>query len=235
VRQPGIAVAQVTGIVHRFSPGPYVRFDGMASLRAVGSEVSVGSSAGMRWWAATLLAGCLLVAAGCDGDADETAPTPETESPTTEDSTEPTTAAGPVEPTLPPEAEGSSPQAAKAFVRYYVDILNYAFVTGDVQRLRFESSKDCAGCEEYAVFIRDMYEAGGFYDGEGWFIDQVRPTANLGTQVVFTVSGQILSARYKESKSDEVKYAEPESLLFSLGLREEGNSWKASSIVAGET
>ena len=94
---------------------------------------------GGRRWAAVVVVVCALGVAGCTGDSDDAVPTPTTASSTTVGPTEPTTPDGPVEPTVPAEAKGGSAAAAKAFVGYYIELLNYAHQSrGDTEALRPE-------------------------------------------------------------------------------------------------
>ena len=74
-----------------------------------------------------------LLLGGCTDDEPDP-DVPETSSPSTP--TTETSAAAPVEPTLPPEAEGKGPKAAEAFVRHYYDSVDYAQQTGDTKHLR---------------------------------------------------------------------------------------------------
>ncbi len=87
--------------------------------------------------ASPLLAAC---SAGSEDESANPAPTAEP-TPTLGQagSPEPT---GPqvTEPTLPAAARGSSVRSAKAFVRHYIDLLNYAMVTGDTRAFRAVSA-----------------------------------------------------------------------------------------------
>ena len=91
---------------------------------------------GGRRWAAVVIVACALGVTGCTGDSDGAEPTPTTASSTTVGPTDTTTPTGPVEPTVPAEAQGGSAAAAKAFVGYYIELLNYAMVTGDTEAFR---------------------------------------------------------------------------------------------------
>jgi hypothetical protein len=106
--------------------------------------------------------------AGCQGNpappplaSTSTSPTP---------SPSPTTAA----PTLPVEAQGTSKAAAKAFVRHYIDVLNYAGPTGDHDAIRQLSDSECAACTAIADFIEQVKTRGGQIDGEGWTVREVK-------------------------------------------------------------
>ena len=76
-------------------------------------------------------------------------------------------------PTLPPEARGTSKAAAKAFVRHWIEVLNYAGPTGDTAALRQLSDEDCAACRAIADFIEQIYGGGGQIRGEGWDVQTV--------------------------------------------------------------
>ncbi len=49
-------------------------------------------------------------------------------------------------PTLPEAAKGDGPKAAEAFVRHYVDLINYGLATLDSDPLAEASTEDCDGC-----------------------------------------------------------------------------------------
>ncbi len=72
-----------------------------------------------------------LLLAGCS-DAE---PTPQMPDPTASSSPPAVeTDTGPVEPTLPPEAEGDGNEAAEAFVAHYFAAIDYAQATGEAGR-----------------------------------------------------------------------------------------------------
>ena len=104
--------------------------------------------------------------AGCTSNAEPT-PLPEP-SPS---SASPSPSATP--PSLPPEAEGTSPQAAKAFARHYVDVINYAARTGDTNDLRELGTADCVSCEAIASNIEKIYNAGGHIESESWEVHSI--------------------------------------------------------------
>jgi hypothetical protein len=124
-----------------------------------------------RTIATVISAACLSgVLIGCsDGDSDdppdsglpsksETSPTSPT-TPTTEPTpTEPT---GRSAPELPAAATKYTKAGAIAFVRFYLELLNYATHTGDVDPIHQYSTNDCAGCQDDARFYRALYARGG--------------------------------------------------------------------------
>lgn len=120
---------------------------------------------------------------GCTSSAEPT-PLPEPTDPTS-----PSASASATPPTLPPEAEGTSPRAAKAFARHYVDLINYAARTGDTQDLRKLGAPGCVSCKAIASNIEKIYNAGGHIESHGWKVTVVstvpaqphlRPILDLG-------------------------------------------------------
>jgi len=123
--------------------------------------------------APVVLAGALTVGlvVSCSAEAGpRAAPTPSVTSPATT-STEPTPDASPkpdpVEPRLPAAAKANTRAGAEAFVRYYIDLLNYAANTGDTRALRAAAAR-CPGCSDYAALYEKTYEAGGYFRDPGW-------------------------------------------------------------------
>lgn len=111
---------------------------------------------------AALAVGVVLTT-GCQSNA---APPPlESTSPSPTPSPSPTQA---VAPALPPEAEGTDEAAAKAFVRHYIELINYAMLTGDTSGLRALSSPVCSTCAAIVDRIDKVYGNGGHLEGAGW-------------------------------------------------------------------
>lgn len=97
----------------------------------------------------------------------------------------------PTPPAMPAEAEGTSPAAAKAFVRHYFEQINYAALSGDTETLRELSTDDCESCDAIASNVERIYNAGGHMETEGWKLSVVssvpsrpslRPAFDLGVQ-----------------------------------------------------
>lgn len=116
-----------------------------------------------------------LLLAACQGNPEPPPLDGTPTSPSPSRTTSPTVAA----PSLPPEAEGTSPTAAKAFVRHYVDLVNYAMATGDTGPMQAASAPNCESCAGVEVRIRGVYEAGGSIESNGW---QVRSLALVPLQ-----------------------------------------------------
>ncbi len=128
--------------------------------------------------ASLAMVGCTGGAPAAQPDPPESteAPTPQTptddttDEPTREATDEPTD-----KPTKPPIAEPKLPisatkptrQGAEAFVEYYVELLNYARVTGDITPLR-SATRNCHGCSLFADLYKRTYQRGGSFRGLDW-------------------------------------------------------------------
>lgn len=145
-----------------------------------------------------------LVLAGCGGDPE--AP-PDPTATTSGVSTTPSTPPTPSAPALPEAAMANTKAGAIAFVRHYVDLINHAQRTGDVEVLAAVEAAGCESCASGRKYLRDVYGAGGHINGgelrveiagalrnrsiDGWTIDGrleygpqtvIRPTAPTPTE-----------------------------------------------------
>jgi hypothetical protein len=108
---------------------------------------------------------------------------------------------------MPEGAKANTKAGAIAFVRYYVELINHAQATGDVDTLASVESARCKSCRDGRKYIRDVYDNGGNIEGgdlrikirdalknaavAGWTVDAslsygpqtiVQPTASPATQ-----------------------------------------------------
>jgi mono/diheme cytochrome c family protein len=124
-----------------------------------------------------LVAVVLAVAlAGCNDDPEPNIPDPTTSAQST--STSPTTSTptptGPTEPAVPEAATHHSDAGAEAFVRYWVELINYGQATGDADTLESVMDSRCAGCHGILSAIRDPYASGGHIEGGTWIVGNLR-------------------------------------------------------------
>ncbi len=133
---------------------------------------------------AALSAGALLIAGGCTpspqptltGTTNATASTSltatiSTTSTTTNDpptNTAPTTDSG-----IPPAARPNTIAGAEAFVRYYVDRVNFALRTSDPAVLDLVTGPSCPGCKAMRDLIAGNAAAGQHAAGDSWTAERV--------------------------------------------------------------
>ena len=104
---------------------------------------------------------------GCTNDAAEPSPLA---SPTDSGASSPSQSASVADaaPSMPAEARGTSAAAAEAFVRHWVEVLNYSGPAGNSRQLRRISSSECVDCDAIADFIDTVSRDGGRITGRGW-------------------------------------------------------------------
>jgi len=128
-----------------------------------------------------------LLVSGCGGDD----PLP-TEPPPSPSSTSTTRAA----PELPDAAMEDSKEGAVAFVRHYVDLINYAQETGDTAALAAASAEQCDECTRVASAISKLYSAGGHIEGGLWrtgryVTQQVNPSEDWFVAIKISYPSQV--------------------------------------------
>jgi Family of unknown function (DUF6318) len=113
---------------------------------------------------------CLVLCAGlaaCDDGSDDP---PDSGLPSKSELTESTPASTatepwPTPPELPENATRNTSDAAAAFVRHYIALLDYAAHTGDVGPMNQLSTPTCTGCRDDASLYRRLYAKGGWARG----------------------------------------------------------------------
>lgn len=102
----------------------------------------------------------------CSGTADPTPPPTPTQSASGARSATPSpTPTEPVVPVMPEAAKAHTQAGAKAFVRYFWQVVNYAQATGDTSGITAISVGGCKGCEGGVAGISKVYAAGGTIRG----------------------------------------------------------------------
>ena len=115
------------------------------------------------FWPCLALSAVLL--AGCTGD-------PEPREPDPTGSTGPKPTATP--PPLPEAATQETPDGAASFVDHYLEVLNYASLSGDVAALEELSAEGCVACQRFIDTVADTYAGGGSFEGGEWSLGDVQ-------------------------------------------------------------
>lgn len=125
-----------------------------------------------------------------------------TDSPTPANSSGPSesdpTPSGPQEPRLPAAAKAPGKAGAKAFVAYYIRLLNYASHTGETASLK-RYGEACRHCMAFARLAESTYEDGGWFKGgtwapvpSSWFVLRSIPGYLVGLNLDVAASRQLL-------------------------------------------
>ncbi|WP_312180502.1 DUF6318 family protein, partial [Arthrobacter sp.] len=131
-------------------------------------------------WLPLAVAG-VLVLAGCSGADDPGADAAESPSASSSPSQseppspspsavyKPASAEGPAEnvplPVMPEEAKVESKDGLIAFARYWYDLANYGYETGDVEPLKAVSGPDCTDCTRYLDVVADGFTGSDWISG----------------------------------------------------------------------
>ncbi len=134
----------------------------VGALGSIVLGVGVNALRHGRGVAPALAALLVLAAAGCSSDA-QPSPMP-TPSSTPSESASPR----PTPPTMPAAAEGTSPAAAKAFARYFLETINYGMSSGDTTALRAVAAPGCETCLAIADKIDQSHAGPAYLEGAGW-------------------------------------------------------------------
>lgn len=97
----------------------------------------------------------------------------------------PTASPSPVVLPLPTEAAAATPQGAAAFTRYYFEILNQAFATGDSAPVRALSDPGCDSCNRLIGAIEEEPTPGERIEGGDYrIVFAESPPAESGDVIV---------------------------------------------------
>jgi hypothetical protein len=140
---------------------------------------------------------CAAALAGCDSNPSP-APLPSESPPSASPSA--TSTPSPTPPAMPDAAKGTGERSAKAFVRYYIDALNFATSTGDTALLKAYSDRSCDSCNSVMERIRSVYDAGGQITSRGWTIGSMhlvplQPARRPVVEVGVNLSPQVVVQR----------------------------------------
>lgn len=146
-----------------------------------------------------VLAGSLVALSACSGSDDpdaDAAQSPSSSSspsaspsptPTPSATYKPASAEGPAEnvplPVMPEEAKVESKEGLIAFARYWYELVNYGYETGDVEPVKAVSGPDCTVCNGLYSTIQKGYE------NDDWFAGAVVSIDSIGSDYVPVESG----------------------------------------------
>ncbi|MCW2791818.1 MAG: hypothetical protein JWO76_916 [Nocardioides sp.] len=135
----------------------------------------------------------LLALGGCSGDDPEPKIAPTTSTSPSDTGSPSPTPTGPVEPTMPAAAKKQTAAGAEAFVRYYLDIVNFSQSSGDLRTLRRIADRECGACSAGLHFLERTFSEGG--EIRGGSASLTRATSGLLNTGDYQVRGDLVSRR----------------------------------------
>jgi Family of unknown function (DUF6318) len=184
---------------------------------------------------------CLISVAACSGDsaADNVprattsvnSPSPTSPSPTTKSSAP--TSDAPKPPRMPALAKEESVAGAKAFVRYYVEALNYSWRVRTGQPLRRLSGSTCVGCRSLADTIDKFRRSGGFQHGATWHPRSILlvPTQPLAKPIA-RLAVRVDRGSWRASRADRFHRIQPALHHQDIYLNWVDDHWRVKDVVS---
>jgi hypothetical protein len=185
------------------------------------ADASVGRRAALGLLGLVLTCGSLV---GCQSNPEP----PPIEAASSSPSPSPSPTEAP--PTLPAEANGTSEAAAKAFVRHYINVLNYAGPAGDADAVRDLSDESCAACSAIADFIQEVEEDGGAIEGDGWRVQGLRVVSATRAETVVDVETLVAEQRVRTSRDAKERTFTGGNRLKTFWLAFDGSTWTVTRL-----
>jgi hypothetical protein len=168
-------------------------------------------------------AALMLLLAGCGGNP-KADPPPST-SPT------PSVSATPSPPALPEAAKANTRAGAIAFVRHYIELVNYAQMTGDVSALSIVEDPGCKSCSKGRDYLSRIYGAGGHIAGGAWTVRHVRAKKS-GENWAVTATGDFASSDAYASPGADPQHADGGPALTNF-IVWHSDQWKVRAWFSG--
>jgi hypothetical protein len=165
-----------------------------------------------------LVAGLVLVLAGCSGDD----PEPKM-APTESVASTPSTSA----PTVSPSVDPLSPEET---VRAWVKAQNEALSSGDTSAARDLSATPCEACDGMLDPIDRVYAAGGHFETRGWKIDRLKLARTEKRRSVVNTAITIAGGRTVNAAGEPPVIYEVERSIVRFKLIRVDDQWFVSFI-----
>ena len=131
------------------------------------------------------------------------------------------------QPRLPHAARGTGESAARAFVRFWLDTLNYAIESGDSSALQSISSQKCQECGRIAKTIDDIYDRGGQLSGGTWRMRSLRPLPlDRGADWAGYVTAAVSEQKVTEADDGDGRAYEPGLGYMYTYAAKDRDSWR---------
>jgi hypothetical protein len=133
---------------------------------------------------------------------------------------------------MPPLAREKSRAGAKAFVRHYIDVINYSWRTLTTRNLRTLATAECAGCRAAAQGIDRVADAGGQKTGAAWSVRSIAAVPGSGKDPVLQAIVDIRAGEYRPSADANPRPIDPSREVFDFHLAYSGGQWLVTTWVA---
>ena len=132
---------------------------------------------------------------------------------------------------MPAGAKGTSEKSAKAFVRYYIDALNFATATGDTSRARELSGLRCDSCDSMLDKVETVYADGGYFRGDGWAVTGIKyQPLQPKRRPILSVGIQLAPQDMVEAEGQDVQHFEGGPNQLTLHLSHAESKWHVEQL-----
>jgi Family of unknown function (DUF6318) len=140
------------------------------------------------------------------------------------------TRSGREEPPLPAAAKAPGKAGARAFVAYYIRLLNYASWTGDTTALRARG-RGCGGCVDYARLFEKTYQNGGWFKGGAWApVPRTWFIASSGNRFFLAVHVNAAKGLQRPRRGADVTRFLADRYRLNFLLAPHGESWRMKTL-----
>jgi hypothetical protein len=184
--------------------------------------------------AAVTSALCCLALSSCSHDASTATPArPSTTSrgSAAPASASPDTSPHPSEPVMPALAKHHSTAGAKAFIRYFVSVLNYAYSIPTSDPLRHVSAEECHVCQTLARGLDSLTKSRGSLAGGRWTVVRVlRIASDRASRPRYLLEINVARGSFKRSDHSKPRLIHPQTVTDQVELRRVPNGWLVRGV-----
>lgn len=188
--------------------------------------------------------GCLLgllALAGCDSSSDPTtsSPTSTSASPSASStSASPSSASSgstsvayvPVKPEFPAAAKKQTLKSAEVFVKYFYELVNYAFAKPEAGLLGPLGTLDCSACQRYEDRAKKLVVDGERYESAILEFKYVTFSNENVDEPLISYNGVQPGTRILDGSGNQVGGSKKQKVFISLLLKWTANGWRIQSI-----
>lgn len=187
---------------------------------------------------------CSLLVSACSGDsvAGPSDPTPTTSTTSMSSSpTSPPTSSAPTSsatqepqpqpPKMPPLAKEKSPAGAKAFVQYYIEVLNDAWSTKSSKLIRQNATDRCKVCLRLAGLVDSVAKNGGYQHGGRWTpLSSFSVPTQPESKPILITKIRIARGSWLESSGSTPQPIEARTVTYDFYLEWQASRWQLTDI-----
>jgi Family of unknown function (DUF6318) len=174
-----------------------------------------------------------LALVGCTDDGQSPTSTTSSPPPTGQTTTPTSTTSDPADepPVLPDAAKAQTTAGAKAFVRHYADVLNYAWLNLDAKPLDQVSAEGCKVCDAIVRSIKKAASQGGYQHGGEWSVTKTSSVPDsFKNRVSIIAVISIGKGSWKQTAADQPRRIAASDVTDQFLVVWSGDRWKTLDV-----